>query len=145
MRLIKGIFIVTGLFVLASCSSISSKDDCVEADWYDVGYEDALDGKRVTQLNEYRATCSEYKVKVNAKHYRGGWNNAIQTVCNYDKGFKTGFEKRRMVDNCPPRLVSAYRKGFREGEKEFARQEEAKRLEKRQKELEQIEKSLETE
>ncbi|HUG76213.1 MAG TPA: DUF2799 domain-containing protein [Burkholderiales bacterium] len=62
-----------GAVLLAGCA-VMGETDCRGADWYQLGYRDALYGLR-PQVEIYADQCSRFAVKPPEPQYMAGWQD----------------------------------------------------------------------
>ena len=102
------------LLILGGCATLN-ESECIQANWYDMGAEDALDGRTIDRHFDYAEDCSEYGVAVNAEAYRAGWNDHIEQFCTRENGWEWGISDRYYRGSCPhdlePRFFNAYQLG----------------------------------
>lgn len=58
--------------LLHGCAGVGEAD-CRQADWYDLGFRDAIYGLQ-RQDGAYEHQCAQYGVKIDATRYVQGWN-----------------------------------------------------------------------
>ena len=71
---------MSGKFLLASFVFLSmggcatmSKEECLVANWREVGFTDASQGYTQARVAEHRSACAEAKVTVNLEEYNKGF------------------------------------------------------------------------
>jgi len=57
--------------VLSGCAGLDD-DGCRQADWYDLGFRDAIFGIQ-PQDNVYVSQCEPFVARVDVSRYRQGW------------------------------------------------------------------------
>jgi hypothetical protein len=103
-----GILIV----LLAGCASMS-KDECLNADWQLIGYEDGASGSAAVRIGEHRKACASHGVVPDKASYDLGYEEGIMTYCSYDRGFLSGQHGERGYEICPE--TSDYPEGYGNG------------------------------
>ncbi len=76
-----------------------SKEECLSANWYDVGYNDGLNGEGSSKTQSYLKACSEY-VHVDVNSYNEGRKEAAAVYCTDDNGYNLGSKKASLTDIC---------------------------------------------
>lgn len=59
------------ILLLCGCAGLDA-EGCARADWYDLGFRDAMYGLQ-RQDFAYASQCAPYNVKVDAERYGRGW------------------------------------------------------------------------
>lgn len=69
MELIRIISFFALVVLVSSCASLS-KDECVNADWRLIGYEDGSNGAGRVRIGQHRKACADHGVvpKTSARH-----------------------------------------------------------------------------
>lgn len=81
--------ILSGLALLASCATLS-KDECLTADWYIIGFEDGSKGRPMTRIGEHRQACADHGVTPNMSRYGEGRHEGLYNYCVPNVGFNLG-------------------------------------------------------
>lgn len=95
------------LLVLSGCA-VMSKEECLTANWQDVGYNDGLKGAASAKAHEYVSACSEY-IQVDLNAYNTGRKQGAEHYCTDDNGYNLGVSNASITDICH---VSSNEKGF---------------------------------
>lgn len=102
-------------FVLSGCATLS-KTECKQANWQEIGFEDAAEGYAVTRIREHRKACSKYNVSPDLNRYRTGYHLGLKEFCRYPNGVKKGLAGYQYGGICPADLeedfLAGYHKGF---------------------------------
>lgn len=131
--------------VLQGCASMS-KDECLTADWYAIGYESGIRGQREAQISEHRKACAEYGVTPNLASYLRGREAGLQKFCTPRNGYRLGRAGRGYAGVCPAALDSDFLQSYRAGRELYDIEQNINRLGRRvkakQSELRQINKDI---
>lgn len=92
-----------------------NKDECLSADWRNVGYEDGLRGDARTRLGDHRKACAEYRVTPDGDAYYRGYDQGIRGYCTPQKGRELGEQGMYYHQVCPPDLEPAFVAQFEYG------------------------------
>lgn len=125
-------FSVLGLFLLASCASLSP-EQCRNADWRQIGYADGANGAPGSRIQEHASACAKIDAKPDMEAYLAGRMEGLVSYCQPENGFDVG--RRGAPDNagdCPPHVRAAFLQNYRQG-REMRRRED--RIEDIRKEL----------
>ncbi|MES2070583.1 MAG: DUF2799 domain-containing protein [Pseudomonadota bacterium] len=100
---------------MAGCASLS-KDQCLNANWQQIGFADGKQGLPPDQLNEHAKACTEYGVQTNFEQYMLGRSRGLLNYCQPENAFNTGRAGRgENVAACPPNMQNAFLFEFRRG------------------------------
>lgn len=109
------ILILTGALVLQGCAGGMSKDECLVADWYAIGYEDGSRGAPPDTIGQHRRACAEHGVAPNMQAYEQGRNKGLALYCQPSRGFNLGARGYGYAGVCPrmlePEFLVAYNSG----------------------------------
>ncbi len=115
MNLRNLILILAGALVLQGCASGMSKDECLVADWYAIGYEDGSRGASPDIIGKHRKSCAEHGVAPNMQAYQQGRTKGLALYCQPSKGFNLGARGYGYNGVCPrmlePEFLAAYNSG----------------------------------
>ncbi|MGB3211340.1 MAG: DUF2799 domain-containing protein [Desulforhopalus sp.] len=106
--------LVSVLLILSGCATMG-KNECLNAQWQSVGYEDGIKGYTGVRIGEYRKSCAQYNVTPDLKSYNNGRRQGLQEWCTPGNGFYQG--TRGLVYNgvCPKELESDFQRAMIEG------------------------------
>lgn len=101
--------------ILSGCASLS-KDQCMSADWRQIGYTDGTDGQRGSRIDEHARACAEYGIRPNLDDYLQGRQRGLVNYCQAENAFQLG---RRGSDqngaDCEPHLKPEFFDQYRRG------------------------------
>ncbi|MHA7880373.1 MAG: DUF2799 domain-containing protein [Saccharospirillum sp.] len=107
-----GVILVTlAALVLAGCASMS-KDECLTADWYSVGYEDGASGQPTTRIGAHREACAKHGVTPNLRDYQDGHDEGLISFCTAQSGFTRARSGYQYTGICPPALEPDFMDGY---------------------------------
>jgi hypothetical protein len=67
-----------------------NKEQCIHANWYDVGQADALEGLETETLKQYQEDCAKHGIKPQQKNYAAGYETGRQLYCTVEGGLEAG-------------------------------------------------------
>ena len=108
------LLIVSALAVSAGCATLS-KDECLNADWYSIGFEDGVKGRPASWQGRHRQACAEYSVSVNVDRYMQGREKGLQRYCVAKNGYWVGKSGNRYNGVCSPQQEPAFLDAYRYG------------------------------
>ncbi len=115
MNLRNLILILAGALVLQGCAGGMSKDECLVADWYAVGYEDGSRGASPDTVGKHRKACAEHGVAPNIQAYQQGRNKGLSHFCQPSKGFNLGARGYSYSGVCPRMLETEFLAAYNSG------------------------------
>ena len=115
MNLRNLVLIAAGALVLQGCGGGMSKDECLVANWYAIGYEDGSRGAPADTIGRHRKACAEHGVAPNMQAYQQGRIEGLALFCQPSKGFNLGARGGGYGGVCPrslePEFLAAYNSG----------------------------------
>ena len=127
---------MSGKFLLASFVLLSmggcatmSKEECLVANWREVGFTDASQGYTQARVAEHRSACAEAKVTVNLEEYNKGFEQGLKNYCTANTGFDLGSKGAAYPDQCNEKTYPKVRAGFKEGQLVYNVQRERNEVE----------------
>jgi len=129
----KSLSVVFSIFLLGSfvgCATMS-KEECFEADWYQVGYRDGRAGMPRAQFQRHSEACIEHGVRPERGAYYRGRDQGIRSYCTEDNGYALGKRGRAYRGACPAELEAAFLKAYRSGLEIHQYESEVDRLQRR--------------
>lgn len=130
----KYLLVFSALLVLPGCATLD-KDDCLSANWHDIGHKDGSKGYKSERYLKHNEACQEHNVRVNTADYRNGWNEGIEEFCTEDNGWRVGLEGKTYHKSCPKRLKLEFYNAYQLGRDVY---EKEQNLEKINKKLERV-------
>ena len=88
------------LGVLCGCATMTP-DECRQADWYTVGYEDGVQGEELSILSLHRETCAKAGIVPDRALYEAGRDEGIRVYCEPGHGYRLGRAGQRYAGVCP--------------------------------------------
>ena len=112
--------------LLSSCSTMKPQE-CVGANWKDIGYNDAIQGRTVW-LKSRTEACAKINLQPDTKAYLAGYRSGEKQFCTFRNGFIYGRRGAIEPNICKStELAKPFNNGYKEGWGEY--QDELDRLE----------------
>ena len=121
--------------VALSCATLS-ENECLEADWFEVGRRDGSLGKQRSIFRDHYNACLEYQVRADRKAYYEGRAEGLNFFCTKQNGFEQGRRGRSYGHVCPVELESDFLAGYTQGKDLYKYVSKVNALEKRLKNIE---------
>lgn len=103
------------LLALGGCATMN-RDECISANWRQVGYSDGAKGLSSHHIEEHAKACAEHHVQVNLDDYLAGHRQGTVAYCQPDNGFMVGRSGVRTINVvCPDPLRAAFFEQHRRG------------------------------
>ena len=103
------------LSLLISGCATMGKNECINAQWKSVGYEDGAKGYNASRIGEYRKSCAEYNVSPNLEAYMQGRQQGLAQWCTPSNGYYQGTRGAIYNGICPEALESDFEFAMSEG------------------------------
>ncbi|MCG6969622.1 MAG: DUF2799 domain-containing protein [Gammaproteobacteria bacterium] len=102
------------MLLLINCASLN-KQECLNADWQSIGFEDGSRGYSSTRIGNHRKACAKFNVKPDFDLYQQGYSQGARQFCQPRNGYNLGLRGASYGVICPgdlqDRFVMAYREG----------------------------------
>ena len=107
--------------MITACSSLS-KQECITADWYQIGLEDGSKGKPSQRLARHRKACAKAGITPDLAEYEQGHEQGLARYCNYANGLAVGTRGLVMPQYCPVGTRAQFELGYHDGRERHAQQ-----------------------
>lgn len=84
---------------LAACGSLTEAQ-CRQNRWYEVGYNDGIEGASPTLLARHHKTCADYGITPNAILWSQGRQEGLKQYCTVNTALRLGRQYRMMNEVC---------------------------------------------
>lgn len=118
---LKALLFLAMSWLLASCASLS-KNECLYADWYQIGLEDGTVGKGQQQRARHRKACAKAAVTPDFNEYERGYQQGLQHYCNYQNGLLLGSRGAALPTFCPDNKRQEFELGHFHGRERHEQQ-----------------------
>ncbi|MEJ2045391.1 MAG: DUF2799 domain-containing protein [Reinekea sp.] len=106
---------VLAVAVLLSGCATMNKEECLTADWYQVGYEDGARGFSDTRIGNHREACAKHGIAPDFRAYQDGHEEGVIRFCTPRNGFAQGQKGYSYTGICPPSLEDDFLDGYSAG------------------------------
>lgn len=96
------------------CATMS-KNECLEADWHQVGYRDGKTGSPRARFQRHSEACAEHGIRADRNAYFRGRDQGLDRYCTTENGYQQGKMGRAYRGVCPPELEGAFLDAYRHG------------------------------
>jgi len=102
------------LGIMSGCATMNA-DECRNADWRIVGYEDGLQGAGGDRIGQHREACAKHSVTPDLEAYQSGRTIGLKEFCQPLTGFHLGSAGRNYNGVCPDNLETDFLAAYRDG------------------------------
>lgn len=105
---------IFGSLLLSSCATLS-KNECLNADWLTIGYEDGVQGRSRDRIASHRKACADHRITPDLTAYRQGYNEGLVNFCTPGNGYRKGQRGSTYTGICQGDLERDFLKGYHAG------------------------------
>ena len=133
------------LVLLSGCATLN-KQECLNADWYSIGYVDGARGYPASRIGKHRQACAEFSVRPDFDQYDKGRIAGLVEYCNPRNGYWLGTKGVVYSGVCPKNLEGAFIVAYQQGKNVYEMEGQIKTGEKElrglYRELENLEREM---
>lgn len=112
---IRALLLLALAFFVSSCASYFVRKECEKLNWYQVGYDAALRGDRISN-DEQVSKCRKAEAEISESQLDVGFKAGMSRYCQPDGVFQTGKNGDTFnTDFCEPGQLSLLKKRHQEG------------------------------
>jgi hypothetical protein len=108
------LFVAIAALLISGCASMG-KDECLQADWQIIGYEDGARGYPGTRISVHRKACAKHGVAPDMTAYEAGRQKGLQEWCTPRNGYRLGLKGNRYNGVCPKSLEGPFTEAMGRG------------------------------
>ncbi|NNG01294.1 MAG: DUF2799 domain-containing protein [Desulfobacteraceae bacterium] len=131
---LNSLIVLTILFAAAGCATLS-ENECLNADWYIIGYEDGSRGIPLAQIGKHRKACAKHDVSPDMNRYRTGHIEGLAHHCTPRSGYRFGIHGNAYNGVCRGLQEPAFLDAYEQGKEIFRLQQSIRYKQKRIDEL----------
>jgi hypothetical protein len=105
--------------ILSGCATLN-KNECLTADWYQIGYEDGAQGHPDSRIALHRKACAAYDITPDFRDYQDGYNEGVIRFCTASNGFAQGKRGYDYSGICPSGLEASFLHGYEAGKQIYS-------------------------
>lgn len=106
--------IIILVMIFTGCATLK-KDECLTADWYQIGFEDGIKGYPVSRISKHRKACSKYEVTPDLQVYLDGRNKGLKEYCTPHNGYLLGVRGHLYQNQCQSQSDSGFLEAYNRG------------------------------
>lgn len=111
---IKLVFVTSLFLVLTGCATLG-KDECNNANWKIIGYEDGAAGHATSRIGKHRKACAKHNISPDLALYNTGHSEGVIEYCKPLNGFNVGTRGKQYKGVCPGNLESEFLAAYKKG------------------------------
>lgn len=106
------------MFCVTACASMS-KQECLNANWKSIGYEDGSMGKPETTIQSHRKACVKINITPDLAQYQQGHREGARAYCKKATGYQLGVSGGAYYNICPADLETVFLQAYHLGQELF--------------------------
>ena len=110
--------ILSLLVLFYGCASMTP-EECLQANWEEVGYNDAVEGYSASRSSDHQKACAEVGVTLDFQIYRSGYMLGLPYYCTPTTGFETADHGGDFAVQCDLTTFPEYAAGYAQGREIF--------------------------
>lgn len=127
-RSLLGVLGVVTLGLLSGCATLN-EDQCMVADWYQIGFTDGAKGEPETYLQNHQKACAKHGVGTNLDDWLHGREAGLQRYCTSARGFEEGVNNRTYHGVCLGEAGYQFESAYHDGQLIYQQQQLVSELE----------------
>jgi hypothetical protein len=100
--------------LLGGCATMN-KNECRNADWNVIGFEDGSRGYALDRIGQHRKACAKVDVVPDLVAYEKGHQKGVRQYCTAERGYREGVNGANYQGVCPADLSAAFTRAYRDG------------------------------
>ena len=108
------VLVTINLSLLSGCATLS-EDQCMVADWYQIGFTDGANGEPETYLQNHQKACAKHGVGTNLNEWLHGREAGLQRYCTAQRGFDEGLNNRTYHGVCRGEAAYQFESAYQDG------------------------------
>ena len=125
---------VTIFVLLIGCATLS-RNECLEANWFEIGHKDGMNGKPRALFQRHVDACIKHGVNANRNAYYAGRDEGLRIYCTGNSGYEQGRLGRKYHYVCPPDLEPEFLNAYYEGREIYEYEKKVAYLERQLKKI----------
>ncbi len=127
--MVKNSFVFIGAVALLSGCATLNEDQCLVADWYQIGFTDGAKGEPETFIQKHQKACAKHGVGTDLDDWLHGREAGLQRYCTAARGFEEGVNNRTYHGVCSGEAGYQFESAYHDGQKIYQQQQLVKSLE----------------
>jgi hypothetical protein len=103
--------VIMGFGLLGSCATLN-EEECMSANWLELGRQDGAAGRPMSHIDAHRRACEKHELPIEQQQWEVGWNEGIRVYCTAENGLLQGQQGRSYANSCPPELKTGFETAY---------------------------------
>lgn len=112
---VKVLIMILWVALLSACATLN-EDECVTADWYEIGYSDGVKGEPDSYLEKHRKACAKHGVRANLNDWLAGREAGLERYCTPQKGYEEGLNNQTYHGVCEGQAAIEFEQAYAAGQ-----------------------------
>lgn len=138
--------IAASIFFNTGCATLS-KEECLMANWYDIGYEDGAKGYPTSRIAKHRKACVKHGVHSDLQTYLDGHASGLVVYCTPQNGYQLGLRGGALNTLCQGPSSDGFVRAYYDGQEIYQFKlmisQQQKRADQIKNKLDRVEKKIE--
>lgn len=114
--------------VMSGCATLN-ENECVTADWYQIGFSDGVKGVPESYLEKHRKACSKHGVRTDMSEWLTGRQEGLRRYCTPEKGYEEGLVNKKYHGVCTGRTGREFEQAYQRGNELYQQRQLVAQLE----------------
>ncbi|WP_061509263.1 DUF2799 domain-containing protein [Endozoicomonas montiporae] len=89
--------------------------ECMNADWKQIGFEDALIGRPMSRIGDHRSACAQHNIVPDQEQYKVGFDDGLERFCLPVTAYEFGKQGKTYNNQCPTASHQAFITYYNQG------------------------------
>lgn len=116
------VLVLAVLSLISGCATLN-EDQCMMADWYQIGYTDGAKGEPETYLENHQKACAKHGVGTDLNEWLQGREAGLKTYCTAVRGFDEGLNNRTYYGVCVGEAGYQFESAYQQGQQIYLQQQ----------------------
>lgn len=116
---IKIVGLAMAVMILNACASLDL-NECLNANWKDIGYDDAVRGSSTQRLSKHRKACAKHGITPDSSAYKLGHKEGVPLYCVSERGFQIASNGGSYPSICPKNQFVEFFQSYSRGRDVFS-------------------------
>jgi hypothetical protein len=105
--------------IIASGCATLDKNECQNANWEAIGYEDGARGYTASRIGKHRSACAKHGITPDLALYTKGREQGLSQYCRANVGYRAGASGKSYGNVCPANLEQEFLAGYQFGQQVY--------------------------
>ncbi len=115
LRQVKVIIVLAVLAGIMSGCATLNENECMSADWYQIGFSDGVKGEPESYLEKHRKACSKHGVRTDMSEWLIGREEGLRRYCTAERGYEEGLVNKQYHGVCTGSAGREFEQAYQRG------------------------------